>query len=159
MSLSSATRSSTKWLWQQALIRAGGQDIATQSRERRIGCSSINDWLPASSRFSEIVCTAAKRTFLCKSSNNKFLCSFSLFFVCWTTYNKEMSLRLRLSWPWSLYSFSLSWPIVSSFILLYLLWEMGHKKGKRIKRLYGPGHTSYRELLKTWPASHKELKE
>ena len=55
MSLSTASRASTKWLWQQALIRAGGQDIATQLRERRIGCSSINDWLPASSRFSEIV--------------------------------------------------------------------------------------------------------
>ncbi len=55
MSLSTASQASTKWLCQQALISAGGQDIATQLRERRIGCSSINDWLPASSRFSEIV--------------------------------------------------------------------------------------------------------
>ena len=55
MSLSYATRTSTKWQWQLALIRAGGQDIATQLRERRIGCSSIIDWLTASSRFSEIV--------------------------------------------------------------------------------------------------------
>lgn len=97
MSLSSALRASTKWLWQQALIRAGGQDIATQLRERRIGCSSINDWLASQFPFLWDCVTHTLCGALATSLTLKFL-HYSLFLYWWVRLESLRSFT-QCVWP------------------------------------------------------------